>query len=468
MLSVDLVIKNGKIVTPNGIVKSGIVIDDGKIVSLSKKSHLPESKETIDAKGNLIFPGVIDAHTHINPWARELRKEAYQLHKATYKTESISAAFGGTTSLIDFIIPEKNEDIKKTLDRCFKEAGSQSTIDYGFHLGVTRHPSLNNKLAREDLVNYALSKGITSFKMYMCYGQEGYDVPNDLILEMFQYIAKKKGTASIHAENEELIKYFQKKTKGSSKTDPNYYSKTRPNLVEAVAIGSILAMAEYSKVNLYICHVNTKEGLTLVKEAKQRGQHIFAETMPNYLLLTHSDMVKFWPLSREVPPFRSKADNNALWEGVKSGYIDTLGSDHSPTNPEMKKKFHVGGLAGVELLLPLMYSEGVVKRGISPSLLSNLLCLNPSKIFGLYPKKGIIWPNSDADIVIVDPKKEWKIKAENLHSKAGFTLFENWDVTGYPIATIMRGKIICKEGDFYGESGYGQFLHREPLSNIKL
>jgi len=468
LLSVDLVIKNGKIVTPNGIIESGIVIDDRKIVSISKESHLPESQETIDAKGNLIFPGVIDAHTHISPWAREFRKDAYLLRKATYETESTSAAFGGTTSLIDFIIPEKNDDIKKTLERCFKEADSQSIIDFGFHLGITRHPNLNTERARKNLVNYALDKGITSFKMYMCYGQEGYDVPNNLILEMFQYITKMKGTVSIHAENEELIKYFQKKTKGSGKVDPMYYSKTRPNLVEEVAIGSILAMAKYSKVNLYICHVNTKEGLTLIKEAKQRGQHVFVETMPNYLLLTHSDMVKSWPLSREVPPFRSEIDKEALWEGIKSGYIDTLSTDHSPTNPEMKIRHFVGGLAGVELLLPLMFSEGVMKRSISPSPMLKLLCSNPAKIFGLYPKKGIIWPGSDADIVIFDPKKEWKIKAENLHSKAGFTIFENKDVTGFPIATILRGKIICNEGEFYGKPGYGQYLHREPLPCIKL
>jgi dihydropyrimidinase len=456
MHKVDLTIKGGKIVNPTGIVEAGVAIDEGKIVSVAKEPNLPDSDQVINAKGLLILPGAIDPHVHIFPWGRRFRREGYVMRKATFETETVSAAFGGVTCLMDFVLNEPGDDPSENLEECIREATTKSVIDFAFHFGIGGSWKIEDA---QRYIDHAFSKGITSVKIYMCYRTEGFMVDDDLLYATLHNVAKKDGVSLIHAENGFLVDYLKEKYVREGRFGPKTQLEARPSFLEEEAILSSLALAEAARAKTYIVHLTTKDGLNTILDAKRRGQTVYIEANPNWLFFTQEDTEKKWPLARETPPFRTKADTEALWHAITQGQIDTIATDHSPQTMEMKMKSEkIGGFAGVEIVLPLMYSE-CTKRGLSPSQIVALTSYNASRIFKL-PGKGLVYPGYDADFVLLDPKKEMIVRADRLHTTCDFSLYEGWTLKGVPVTTILGGHVICSDGQFYGKHGSGRYVSR--------
>lgn len=455
MSKVDLRIKGGKIVNPDGIVNAGLAIDEGKIVSIAKAPNLPEAEREIDAEGLLILPGAIDTHVHISPFARRFRKGAYATYKATYETETTSAAFGGVTCVMDFLLSEPGDDPSSVLEDRFREATAKSVVDFSFHFGIG---SDWNPKETQRYIDQAFSRGITSFKTYTCYRKEGLMVEDDLLYATLQHVAKKNGVTLIHAENGFVADYLREKYIREARFGPETQLEARPNFLEEEAIMSSLTFARAANARTYIVHLSTRDGLYAILNARRRGQTVYIEANPNFLFFTQHDTEEKWPLSRETPTFRTKADIEALWKAILQGQVNTMGTDHCARTVEMKRDERMGGLPGVEILLPLMYSE-CTKRGLTPSEVVALTSYNASRIFGLLGK-GLIRVGYDADLVLFDPKKEMIVKADQMHTASDFSLFEGWTLRGVPVTTILRGEVICSDRQLYGKAGFGRYVPR--------
>ncbi len=455
MPNVDLVIKGGKIVNVNGIVEADIAIDNEKIIGISKGENGIKGEQTINAKGKLILPGFIDPHVHIFPWGRKARGKAYEVRKSTWETETTSAAFGGVTTLIDFVLNETNDDPITNIKESIDEASSRSIIDFSFHFSIG---SKWNESDVKKYINNCFKEEIKSIKMYMCYRKEEFMIEDDMIYAAMKYLADKNGIPCIHAENGAIVELLKNKYSKDGRIEPEKQLESRPNFIEEEAVSTAIILAKETRVNPYIMHISTKEGLRAVLDARKKGQTIYLEANPNWTFFNQKDTKKEWPLTRETPPFRTKEDNEEVLNAIFNGQINTVGSDHSPNTISMKEN-GMGGLAGLETTMPIFYNE-CTKRGLSPSHVVGITSYNSAKIFGL-KGKGSISIGYDADVILIDPKKEITIKADKLHTECDFTLFENWKIKGMPTTTIRRGEIICDEGEFYGKKGTGKKIERE-------
>lgn len=455
MPKVDLVIKGGKIVTPTAVLEAGLAVDGGKIVSVARESNLPESEKSIDASGLLVFPGAIDQHVHILPPQRTYRAgPAQALRKGNYQTETTAAAFGGVTCVMDFVNNEPGDNPPDNLERAIQEAGSKSMIDFSFHLGI------GQGWDPEDAVRYvdqAFDRGLTSVKARMCYRKQGYMVDDHLLYATLQQVAKRDGVYLIHAENGALVDYLIDKYKKEGRFGAKTQLESRPNWLEEEAVVSSLIMAREAGAKAYIVHLTSKAGLDAILDARRRGQTVYIEANPNYLFFTQEDTEKYWPLSRETPPLKTKEDNDAIWQAVIRGQTDTTGTDSSCNTSQMKKMDErVGGLNAIEFVFPLMYSE-CTKRGMTPEEITRITSYNAAKMFKL-PGKGLISVGYDADLVLLDPKKEMVVEADKLHTACDFTLYESWRIKGLPVTTIRRGEVLVSNGEFHGKPGSGRFL----------
>jgi allantoinase len=455
-MRVDLIIKNGKIVTSTGIYNAGLAIDNGKIVSIAMTPHLPPSDEVIDAKGNFVMPGVIDAHVHF--W------DPGYTYREDWATGTMSAAGGGVTTVIEMpttspptITPEAFKAKKEIAKR-------KAFVDFALHAGVT--PATIQHI--DDLSK----EGAASFKMFMAEKVREFDrMDKGSLYESLTRISAANNVASIHAESE-LVTYLQRKLQEAGRADPAAHLDSRPDVAEIDAISSAILLARETRARLHICHLSTARGVELIREGKEKGVKVSAETCPQYLLFNKQDYIKLGPYLKVNPPVRTSEDQLALWDALRNCIIEIIASDHCPFLREEKEVgwqniWEAGtGIPGTETLLPLMLSEGVNKGRISMVTLCKLLCENPAKIFGLYPRKGHIAVGADADIIIVDLKQRRKITIEKMHTKGEFTPFDGWVIQGFPILVLVRGKIIAKDGEIVGKSGYGTFVpcHINKLS----
>lgn len=447
-----MIIKGGTVILENGIKEIDIRIKGDKTIELGQKLKPVKGEEEIDARGKYILPGIIDSHTH------------FQLHSRGTATAdnfyhgSISAACGGVTTIIDYAdqLPGSMID---GLEKRTNEA-EEAVIDYNFHL------VLNNSFspAQEGKELYRLKdRGITSVKIFTTY-QGLYMLSDEKIGALLQ-LAKDAGIlVTVHAEDNEIIADLEKVYRKKDHLSVEYHPDIRPARAEAEAIERLSIKAMETKAPLYIVHLSSAEGFDRIKKAREKGIKIFVETTPHYLLLTRKNLAgSAGSLNFMTPPLRDKKDNRIIWQGVACGAIDVIATDHCAFNIKQKMKGTnsldtLPGIPGVETMLPLVYSYGVVKERISLIEMSKLLSTNPAKIFGLYPRKGVIAPGGDADFVIYDPDPEWQIKAKLLHSRAGYTPYEGFKVKGKPVMTILRGNIIVKDNNFVGEKSYGKFI----------
>jgi dihydropyrimidinase len=439
---IDLVVKGGVIVNANGLTSGDIFIKEGVIEKIGEADYSPSTK-VIDASGKFILPGMIDTHLHPH-------------YVDDFGSLSLSAAFGGVTTLMPFIRKTKGSNLVETLKYYQEEGLNKSYLDFGLH----------GELASDDdlrvLIPKCVKLGVTSFKMFMAYPKRGLMFRDDELIAAMEIISDSGSLAMVHPENGFAIDYLEEKFISRGNISPQFYSKTRPNLLEAEAVYRAIALARMTDCPLYLVHLSAKESmgpLRLLKDPK-----IYAETCPQYLTLTDQEMVRRGPLAKIAPPLRDGDDIDALWCAVAEGLIDTIGSDHAPYTPEMKGSpegniFDVPfGAPGVETALTVLYNEGVNRGKITLCRLVEVMGEKPAKIFGLYPKKGTIQVGSDADIVVFDPGWNWTIGAENQHSKSYYSLFEGRQCLGRCMTVIQRGKVIIQDLELKAKCGNARYL----------
>jgi allantoinase len=450
-MKIDLAIKNGKIVTGDNIVDAGIGVNNGEFVAISTEEALPEAKKVIDAKGNYIIPGVIDEHVHI------LDMELAETFE-NYTTGSTAAAAGGVTTVCEMPLGVPPTTTLEHLEKRKVIAEKKFLVDYAFWGGAI--PGNVHEIPR------MVEAGVIGFKGMMSGSVPGvFEVMDDgMLLDAFRAIAECGSVATVHAENDAIINHLQKKLKAAGRKDIFAYFEGSPIIQEIEAISRAAMFAKEANCRLHIVHVSCPQGVDLITRRREEGQDITCETGPHYLALSQEDGERLGPYLRFAPPVRTKAETEVLWVRLAQGKILTLGSDHGPHPKEEKEKgweniWEAGnGALALETFLPVMLSEGVNKGRITIHQMVSLMCENPAKIFGIFPQKGTIQVGSDADLVIVDMEKEWKIDAQKFHSMHKHSAFDGRDIKGKPVLTMVRGKVVSEDGEVVGEPGYGKFV----------
>ncbi|MCF2625670.1 dihydropyrimidinase [Fusobacterium perfoetens] len=456
----ELLLKNANIVTEKENYISDIYIADGIIKRIEKNIEISNVK-TVDIGGKYLIPGGIDIHTHFNIDVG-IAKSVDDFYTGT-----VAAACGGTTTIIDHMgFGPKGCSLHYQLEKYHEFAEKNAVIDYGFH-GVIQH--IDNNILNE--IDSMIDDGIPSFKGYMTYD---YKLSDREMLELSYKLSSSGGLLTVHPENNDIIGYLKDKFASEGKLSPKYHGQSRPSRCEGEAVNRMLDITSVTGCPLYIVHLSCEEGLSHIKEAKDKGQKIFAETCPQYLVLDES--CYSLPESEGLkyicsPPIRDKHHQEKLWEGIREGYIQTVATDHCSFSFSEQKLMGKddfrkcpNGLPGVETRIVLMFSEGVSKGRININKFVEVVSTNPAKLFGIYSQKGCIAVGSDADLVVIDPKLKKRITKGELHENTDYTPFEGIEIIGCPIMTISRGEIIVENNKFTGQKGRGRFLKRKPFS----
>ena len=449
-MEVDVVIKNGKVVTTNSILEAGIAIDKGKFVAIAKDQELPNAKKVIDAKGNLVLPGVVDEHVHMQDMGRS--------EVGDFIAGSTAAAIAGVTTAMEMPLTIPPTTTLEAFEEKKEVASKKFLVDFALYGGAVP--------GNIDEIPKMVEAGAIGFKAMMAGSVPGlFEILDDgMLLEAFKVIADCKSVITVHAENEAIINHLENKLKAEGRKDIRAFFEARPVIEEVEAISRATMLAKEAGCHLHIVHVSCPQGVDLIYQRKVDGQSLTCESGPHYLVLSEDDMDRLGPYIKFAPPARSKPETERLWRQLADGKIDTLGSDHGAHPKEMKEKgwaniWEAGnGAIGIETMLPVMLSEGVNKGRVSIQRLVSLICENPARIFGIYPQKGAIRVGSDADVVIVDMEKEYVIQAEKLHSKQKHTPYDGLKVKGVPVLTMVRGEVVMENGEVIGKSGYGKFV----------
>ena len=441
---VDTVVVGGQIVTSSQVYQASIAIDGEKIVAIGPENLLPPADTYIDASGMFVLPGLIDCHVHLDG-------------HDNYALGSLAAAHAGLTTLVPFgtYNLEGDETLPEAIHRSREEVERTAVTDFAFHFILQNRPNILKTLPD------ALDLGVKSYKMFMTYKKRPYRMcDDDYICETMAMVARGGGVLQLHCESGNIIEYLENKLVAEGHTHPTDFPGACPDWAEEEAINRAIMMAGATNCPTYVVHLSTQLGLERIKQAQAMGQRIWTESCPQYLLLSDEEMAKYGPLAKIGPPLRPAdgPDQDALWRGLEQGYISIAASDHAPYPQELKQ---VGwdnifvdpegrsvpfGSPGVETLVPLMYSEGVVQRGLPIWWLARVMSENPARIFGLYPRKGVIQVGSDADLLILNPRDDRIITSRDHLSNAGYSLFEGWQVHGRPHMTLLRGKVLLNQG----------------------
>ncbi len=454
----NILIKNGTIITSEKTFKSDILIGNGKILKIS--NHL-KSNNTIDkeinAEGNYIFPGGIDPHVHMHlPTPAGFSSD-------DFLSGSKAALFGGTTTMIDFVTPRKDQSLIDALNERKKEA-LNSIIDYSFHVS----PVEWTKTSEQEIKSIIQDEGINSFKIYMAY-KNTIGLDDEDILKVMKVVGKAGGIVTSHCELGDDIEKLRNSFAENGNLSPEFHPKSRSPEMEFKAVKKAIELAKIADCPLYIVHVSAKESLKYIKKAQQEGQKVFAETCPHYLLLNDlkykGGFHKTAPFVLS-PPLRKQEDNEALWEAIIDGTIQTIGTDHCPFMLK-QKEFGINdfrkipnGAGGIEHRLALIYTFGVLENKIILNRFVDIISTQAAKIFGLYPAKGEIAENSDADLIIWDTEKENIISAKTHHQNCDTNIFENIKTKGAVKHLIKNGEIVILDGELLSEKIKGNFLKR--------
>jgi len=447
----DWVIRGGTLVDAEGTLRADLAVEGSRIAAVGEGL---EGRRVVDARGLWVLPGAIDAHTHMALPVGGSRSSD------DFRSGSIAAACGGVTSLIDFTVGSASTTLAEDL-RSRLEVAAESAIDYGLHGEI-----VGWRPGRIEEVRSAVREGLRSFKFFTAYAASGRRTGNGALLEAFSLLADLGAMALVHAEDEEVIQYLQDGLGEAERGSMASLARTRPPVCEAAAVRMVSWIAGRTGARLHIVHLSSGMGLDEVAAARGEGVRITAETCPQYLLLDAGAYEgPEGHLFSASPALRAPEDNRRLWEGLRSGLIDYAATDHCPftrTQKEWKGAFDrlPGGLPGVELLLPLLYSEGVLRGRLPLCELARITSERAAKRYGLYPRKGSLLPGSDADIVLFDPEEVWHVQAGALRMNVDFSPYENLELIGKTWQTISRGEIIYSEGRFLGKKGRGVFLHR--------
>lgn len=456
----DLLIEGGQVVLPASVVEADLGVAGEVISALGKPGALGPARRRIDARGLYVLPGGIDPHVHFR-WPPAPESPA-GLHSGT-----LAAACGGATTVIDFAIQGPTDSFRDTIQRRLAQAEGHLAVDYGVHLLITRVTS--ETLAE---IGEVVRAGISSFKLMTAYRKLGWMVDDGALYAVMDRAARHGALVGLHAENEELALSITAELLSAGKTGVEYYESGRPPLVEGEATRRAIYLARKSGAALYFFHISTEEGLEEVRAAQRRGQPVYAETCPHYL--TFTDEVYQRPDGRlftVIPPIHGVAHQQALWDALQDGILSCIGSDDAVRTVADKQQGETFdqipmGLPGVGTRLPVLYSEAVAGGRLSLNRLAELLATGPARVFGLYPRKGLIAPGSDADLVLLDPALRKTIRLANLHLPNDYTIYEGWDVQGYPVMTILRGRVVVENGQLVDDNAQGRFVARGPVRQI--
>jgi len=451
-------IQNGTIVTAERSYAADILIEGETIKDIARDLPSQNVQKRIDASGMYILPGGIDAHTHLDmPFGGTVSSDDFE-------TGTRAAAFGGTTTLVDFAIQPKGTRMRDALDTWWKKAEDKASIDYGLHMIVTDLPD-----AGLDDMDDMVGEGVASFKLFMAY--PGVLMVDDAtIFKALSQTAKNGALICMHAENGGVIDVIVQRALAEGKTAPIYHALTRPVTAEAEAVHRAIALSEIAGTPVYIVHLSSEAALNEVREARDRGVPVFAETCPQYLLLSIEELDRpNFEGAKYVftPPLREKHNLPKLWDGLKHDHLQVVSTDHCPFCFEDQKtlgrdsftKIPNGG-PGIENRLQLLFHHGVNQGKLSLNRFVEIVSTTPARLFGLYPRKGTIAPGSDADLVIWDPNAEHTISAKTHHMRVDYSMFEGWTVKGNARTVLSRGEVIVDGNQYFGRPGRGQFLKR--------
>lgn len=460
----DTLITGGTVVTATDSFVADVAIVAGKINAIGKDLPRENCSQVLDAGNKYVFPGGIDVHTHLDmPFGGTTSADDFE-------TGTRAAAFGGTTTLIDFAIQYKGQTLRTAFDTWMKKAESKAVSDYAFHCIITDLPD-----ARLEEMNALIRDGVTSFKLFMAY--PGVFMLDDAsIFKVLRASSKNGAMVCMHAENGGAIDVIVQQALAEGKTAPKYHALTRPTTAEAEACSRAIALAEMAGAPLYIVHLSCNDALEKVREARDRGLPVYAETCPQYLYLSLDDMdAPGFESAKYVftPPLREKWNQEKLWSGLAHDHLQVVSTDHCPfcfkEQKEIGKddftKIPNGG-PGIEHRMSLIYSGGVGKGRFSVNRFVELVSTTPAKIFGLYPQKGTIAIGSDADLVIFDPRRQHTISVNNHHMRVDYSMFEGVTVTGMPDLVMSRGRVLVDGDKFLGKPGAGNFLKRAQFAGV--
>lgn len=464
------IIKNGLVITAGDSVEQDIYIEDGIIKALGK--DFPETDaEVFDAKGRMVMPGGIDAHTHLDmPFGGTVSSD-------DFFTGHRAAAFGGTTTHIDFALQSKGETLKQGIQTWKARAKNKAAIDYGFHIAVT-DPT-------EETINEIPSikeEGVSSLKVFLAY-KGVFQVDDTAFMSTMQKAAESGMLTMVHAENGDAIALKTKELLEKGCTDMKYHSVAHSEAIEAEATARAVSFVEITGAPLYIVHIASGNGLEAVRRGRRKGLPVMGETCVQYLFITDEkiDQPGFEGAKYICsPPPKSKKDLENIWEGVCDGTVQTVATDHCPfwfdgtkegrtPGKELgKESWHKvpNGVPGIEDRFPMTWHGAVNSGKISPNRFVEIISTNPAKIFGMYPKKGTIAVGSDADLVIFDPEKSHTISASTHHMNVDYNLYEGTTVKGWPEKVFVRGTLLVDGKEWLGEEGFGEFIHRDTHNPV--
>jgi dihydropyrimidinase len=458
MSDYDLVIRNGTVVTAADTTACDLGIKDGVVAALSK-SLGPGARE-IDASGRWVLPGGIDSHCHI-----EQRSSAGVVCADDFYSATVAAAFGGTTTVIPFAAQHRGQSLRQVVEDYRAAAAPKAVIDYAFHL-IISDPT--EQVMGQELPAL-IRDGYTSFKVYMTYDLLQLD--DGQLLDILAVARREGALVMVHAENHDMIKWLTARLLDRGLGAPRYHAVSHARLAEGEATNRAVALSQLLDVPILLVHVSAAEAIDVIRNAQTKGLKIYGETCPQYLFLTADDIAKPGVEGAKFccsPPPRDQAAQQAVWAGLRNGTFQVFSSDHAPYRFDASGKLPKGdktsfkeianGVPGIELRLPLLFSEGVGQGRLDRNAFVALTATNHAKLYGLYPKKGTIAVGSDADIAIWDPERETTVTAAMLHDNVGYTPYEGRRLRGWPIIVLSRGRIVVENGQLAAARGSGAFL----------
>ena len=458
----SILIKNGRIITATDDYTADIFIE-GEIISAIGKDLTVRAGIEIDAAGMLVIPGGVDPHVHLDmPFMGTFSSD-------NYETGTRAALYGGTTTVIDFVLQKQGGSLHAALAEWKGRSDGNCVGDYSFHMAVTDF----NEQTKTEIREMIETEGITSFKTFMAY-KGALMIDDRQMIGLMQEVRKHGGLINVHATNGDMIDYLIARHRAEGKLSPLYHYLSQPEVTEAEASSRFADMAAYTGCPGYIVHLTCEGALNAVRNATRRNQKVFVETCIQYLLLDASLYEKDFDGAKWVmsPPLRQKKDQETLWAGINQGLVHVVATDHCPFMWAQKllgkddfSKIPNGHPA-VENRMELLYSEGVHQGRITLNKYVEVACTNAAKIFGLFPKKGTIAVGSDADIVLIDPAREHLISAKTHHMHVDYSAYEGWALTGQIKTVLLRGKVAIDNGECLVEKGYGRFVKRNKVNGI--
>lgn len=455
----DLVVRGGCVVTEEAHFEADVGIRDGRIAAIGPSLGAGTARE-VDARNMYVLPGGIDSHVHI-----EQRSPAGTVNADDFYTGTVSAAFGGTTTVIPFAVQHRGMELRKAVQDYHRAASPKAVIDYAFHLIIT---DPTPQTLGQDLPAL-IRDGYTSFKIYMTY--DALKVTDYQMLDILAVARREGALVMVHAENHDMIQWLTHRLLEQAHVAPKFHAVAHARIAEAEATNRAIALARLVDAPILLVHMSEIEALETLRQAQKAGLKVYGETCPQYLTLTADDMDKpgvegaMWCCS---PPPRDSAAQEAIWTALKDGTLNVFSSDHAPQQFNEGGKIPRGdkttfkemsnGVPGIEVRLPLLFSEGVQTGRISLNQFVALSSTNHARLYGLYPRKGTIAVGSDADLAIWDPYRDVVVRWENLHDNVGYTPYEGRPIKGWPVAVVSRGRIVVENGKLSAERGSGRFL----------